>query len=451
MKSKLKKTVLSTAILAVSVPFLTDQKANALEIQSPTFIGEVKPTLLFRPRYEYVDEHNNKKNANALTTRVAIGAQIDKIFQVPNLSAYLEATYVGALIDDYYPQKGTSANISENYATVADPDITRITEAYIKYKFNKTSFIFGRTRLNLDDQRFIGSVDWRQMPQTFGIIGIQDNTINNLNILLAGIYERKGVSDNQVSFDTMDWKLDKMPIIFNISYKFIPQLKLTGYAYLLSAKYQDGKTFNGGNTYGINATGDIQLSKDVKFSYLGEYAIQKDPYAKDGLATKPKIDADFYRVEGKLSGYGFFATLGYERFQGADKGENAGFTTPFATLHAYEGWADKFLGYVATNMAYGLKDAYATIGYTHKDYGTLSLTYHKFDADKNQGYDYDKGQLLTLPSKNFGDEMDVLYTVNLTKRLNFLAKGAWYNGKDSMPASIKNDLTKYWIQLTYKY
>jgi hypothetical protein len=226
MKSKLKKTVLSTAILAASVPFLTDQKANALEIQSPTFIGEVKPTLLFRPRYEYVDEHNNKKNANALTTRVAIGAQIDKIFQVPNLSAYLEATYVGALIDDYYPQKGTSANISGNYATVADPDITRITEAYIKYKFNKTSFIFGRTRLNLDDQRFIGSVDWRQMPQTFGIIGIQDNTINNLNILLAGIYERKGVSDNQVSFDTMDWKLDKMPIVFNISYKFIPQLKL---------------------------------------------------------------------------------------------------------------------------------------------------------------------------------------------------------------------------------
>jgi len=447
MKSKLKKTVLSTAILAVSVPFLTDQKANALEIQSPTFIGEVKPTLLFRPRYEYVDEHNNKKNANALTTRVAIGAQIDKIFQVPNLSAYLEATYVGALIDDYYPQKGTSANISENYATVADPDITRITEAYIKYKFNKTSFIFGRTRLNLDDQRFIGSVDWRQMPQTFGIIGIQDNTINNLNILLAGIYERLAVTDS----GNIDWKLDKMPIIFNISYKFIPQLKLTGYAYLLSAKYQDGKTFNGGNTYGINATGDIQLSKDVKFSYLGEYAIQKDPYAKDGLATKPKIDADFYRVEGKLSGYGFFATLGYERFQGADKGENAGFTTPFATLHAYEGWADKFLGYVATNMAYGLKDAYATIGYTHKDYGTLSLTYHKFDADKNQGYN-GTTPLAQLTSKNFGNEIDVLYTVNLTKRLNFLAKGAWYNGKNSMPASIgKNDLTKYWIQLTYKY
>ena len=434
MKSKLKKTVLSTAILAVSVPFLPDQKANALEIQSPTFIGEVKPTLLFRPRYEYVDEQNNNKNANALTTRVAIGSQIDKIFQVPNLSAYLEATYVGALIDDYSPQK-------TGYPTVSDPDITRITEAHIKYKFNKTSFIFGRTRINLDDQRFFSSADWRQMPQTFGIIGIQDNTVNNLNIFLAGIYERLAVTDS----GNLDWKLDKMPIIFNASYKFAPQLKLTGYTYLISAK----GTFNGGNTYGINATGEIRLSKDVKFSYLGEYAIQKDPYTKDGTNRNIKIDANFYRAEVKLSGYGFFGTLGYEKSQGSDKGEVAGFTTPFTTLHGFQGWADRFAQYAAADMRYGLIDAYATIGYTHKDYGTLSLTYHKFDADRREGYSGTTSS--TLPSKNFGNEIDALYTVNLTKKLNFLAKAAWYKGKDNMPSPFKNDLTKYWIQLTYRY
>jgi hypothetical protein len=50
-------------------------------------------------------------------------------------------------------------------------------------------------------------------------------------------------------------------------------------------------------------------------------------------------------------------------------------------------------------------------------------------------------------------------TVNLTKRLNFLAKAAFYNGKDSMGVInfnndaplTRNDLTKYWIQLTYRY
>jgi hypothetical protein len=279
------------------------------------------------------------------------------------------------------------------------------------------------------------------MPQTFGIIGIQDNTVNNLNIFLAGIYERLAVTDS----GNIDWKLDKMPIIFNTSYKFAPQLKLTGYAYLLSAK----GSFNGGNTYGINATGEIQLSKDVKFSYLGEYAIQKDPYAKDGLATKPKIDANFYRAEVKLSGYGFFGTLGYERSQGSDKGEDAGFTTPFTTLHGFQGWADRFASYAYADMKYGLIDAYATIGYAHKDYGTLSLTYHKFDADRRVGYS--ETTSYTLPSKNFGNEIDALYTLNLTKKLNFLAKAAWYNGKDIAGNPFRNDLTKYWIQLTYRY
>ncbi|WP_297887865.1 hypothetical protein [Sulfurihydrogenibium sp.] len=450
MKDKAKKSFLTASLFFLFSPMIISQQASALDIQAPTFIDDVKVNLQIRPRYEYVDDHTLRKNANALTTRVAIGAKINKIFQVPNLTAYIEATYVGALIDDYYPQKGTNANLSTNYATVADPDLTRITEAYLKYTLNKTSIIIGRTRINLDDERFIGSVDWRQMPQTFGIIGVQDNTINNLNIFIAGIYARKGVSDNQVSFDTMDWKLDKMPLIFNISYKIIPQLKLTGYAYLLSAKSQDGQTFKGGNTYGINATGDIVISKDIKLSYLGEYAIQKDPYAKDNLTTKPKISADYYRGEIKLSGYGFFIIGGYERFQGADYGESAGFTTPFATLHKWEGWADKFLSYVATDMRYGLRDAYGTVGYSHKEYGTFSITYHKFDADKSTGYQ--GTALTTISSKNFGDEIDLLYSVNLTKRLNFLVKGAFYNGKDTMPSNLgKNDLTKYWVQLTYKY
>lgn len=321
MSKKFKTVLLSAALLTISLPNLT-QKAKALEINAPTFIGNIKPNLLIRPRYEFVDDHTTNKNANALTTRLSIGAQVEKIFEVPNLAAYIEATYVGALVDDYSPQK-------TGYATVSDPDITRITEAYLKYSINKTTFIIGRTRVNLDDQRFIGSVDWRQMPQTFGIIGIKDNTINNLDIFLAGIYERKGVTDQL----NKNWKLDKMPILFNISYKFMPQLKLTGYAYLLSAKKDSDGTFNGGNTYGLNISGDVPLTRDIKFSYFGEYAIQKDPYTKDGMATKPNIDADYYRVEAGLSEYGFFGKLGYERFQRADTGETAGFTTPLATLH----------------------------------------------------------------------------------------------------------------------
>ncbi|MCX7759789.1 MAG: alginate export family protein [Hydrogenothermaceae bacterium] len=430
MQSTLKKITLLSALISLSVPFYAPQQAMGLEINAPTFIDDVKVNLLFRPRYEYVDDHQpNTKPANALTVRTSLGVQINKIFQVNGLKAYIEATDVGALVDDYSPQK-------TGYAQVNDPDIARITEAYISYTYNKTTFMAGRMRVNIDDERFIGSVDWRQMPQTFGVIGIKDNTISNLDLLIAGIYERKGVSDNL----NKHWRLDKMPIILHGSYKFIPQFKITAYGYLLTDL---------SNTYGINITGDIPLSKDVKFGYLGEYAIQKDPYAKDNVTKKPKVDADFYRVEAKLSGYGFFGIAGYERFQGADKGEDKGFTTPLATLHKWEGWADNFLGYIANTDTFGLKDAYITLGYGHKDYGTALITYHKFDADKNTGYV--GNTLKTISSKNFGSEIDLSYTVNLTKRLNFLAKAAFYDGKKIAGSPSVNDLTKYWLQLTYKY
>lgn len=434
MKVKTKKVLLAASLLSLFSPVVMKNQASALDIQAPTFIDDVKVKLLFRPRYEYVDDHSPNKNANALTIRTSIGVQINKIFQVNGLKAYIEATDVGALVDDYSPQKS-------GYATVNDPDIARITEAYLSYTLNKTTFIAGRTRVNLDDERFIGSVDWRQMPQTFGIIGIKDNTIKNLDILIAGIYERKGVTDTL----NAHWRLDKMPIVLHGSYTFMPQLKITAYGYLIT---------NISNTYGINARGDIGLTKDIKFSYLGEYAVQKDPYTKYNVATKPKVDADFYRVEAKLSGYGFFGIAGYERFQGADKGESKGFTTPLATLHKWEGWADNFLGYIANTDTFGLKDAYFTLGYTHKDYGTATITYHKFDADKSTGYV--GNTLKTISSKNFGSEVDVLYTVDLTKRLNFLAKAAFYDGKNitgspSLKDLPNKDLTKYWIQLTYRY
>lgn len=114
MKAKTKKVLLAASLLSLFSPVVMKNQASALDIQAPTFIDDVKVKLLFRPRYEYVDDHSPNKNANALTIRTSIGVQINKIFQVNGLKAYIEATDVGALVDDYSPQKS-------GYATVNDP------------------------------------------------------------------------------------------------------------------------------------------------------------------------------------------------------------------------------------------------------------------------------------------------------------------------------------------
>ncbi|MDQ7056567.1 MAG: hypothetical protein Q9M89_09020 [Persephonella sp.] len=57
--------------------------------------------------------------------------------------------------------------------------------------------------------------------------------------------------------------------------------------------------------------------------------------------------------------------------------------------------------------------------------------------------------------KSIGSEIDALYAKKLTKRLSFLAKAAWYDADNGYytGGNLKGtkDVTKYWLQLDYKY
>ncbi len=418
---KVKYPLLAAGLVAASFLQTGNHQAKAQDI---TFIDNVKPVLEFRPRYEHVhDKNNTAKDANALTIRARVGAKIGSIFSIPNLKGYIEATYVGALIDNYFPEK-------PNYDTVADPNNTRITQAYLSYSFGKTTFLAGRKFVAIDDHRFIGTVNWRQMPQSFGIVGVVDNTIPNLNIILAGIYERKGVLNKL----NMDWRMDKMPIIADVSYKVIPQLRLKGFAYLITDVH---------NTYGVKASGKFNLQEGVKLSYLAEYAKQTDPYQKDNLSKKPDIDTDYYRAGLNANAYGVLAGVEYTYF-GDKNGHDKGFSTPLATLHKFEGWADALLTGSANGFDYGLNEYKLSLGYKHNTYGKVLASYLIFRSDKSQP-----------TGKSIGNEIDLLYAKKLTKRFSFLAKAAFYNGKDGYYTGgnlkASQDITKYWVQLDYKY
>jgi len=60
-----------------------------------------------------------------------------------------------------------------------------------------------------------------------------------------------------------------------------------------------------------------------------------------------------------------------------------GFATPLATLHQFEGWADKFL----TTPANGIKDLYGRLGWNGSkllglDSLSAAVVYHHFDAER---------------------------------------------------------------------
>ena len=87
---------------------------------------------------------------------------------------------------------------------------------------------------------------------------------------------------------------------------------------------------------------------------------------------------------------------------------------------------------------YGLQDLNFKLAYNAGEYGKIVGVYHVFSSDDSLGGNDD-----------LGDEFDAAYSYKINKNLGFLLKGAWYKEGDAV--FNKNDVTKYWVQLDYKF
>jgi hypothetical protein len=365
--------------------------------------------LQLRPRFEYADVDGGTDAAKAFTIRTVLGGEFGSVGGIKGLDGNLEATNVShfGMVDEYKPEQA-------DYDVIMDPTQTRITQSHLAYKSGQTTVIFGRKMLGLDNQRFVGHVGWRQMPQTFDMLGVVDNSIKNLNIV-AGYVKR-------VNRITENGKLDTNSVVLNAAYTVAPELKITPYAYLLSSIH---------DTFGIRLTGRTAFS-DVKLSYQAEYAMQDKASLKEQSMgdIKPDHEANYYKLGVRANYSDYFASLNYEVLGKKEGSEGGAFNTPLATLHAMNGWADKFL----QTPGKGLVDTSLAVGYISKKYGRLIGFYHNFESDDG-GLDY-------------GSEFDLVYAYKLSKKLELMAKGAFYKEGDD----LKNgDTTKYWLMLDYKF
>ena len=108
---------------------------------------------------------------------------------------------------------------------------------------------------------------------------------------------------------------------------------------------------------------------------------------------------------------------------------NTSFQTPLATLHKFNGTADKFL----VTPANGLRDLYATVG--HKFGGTAipglnaGVTYHRFRSDR--------------ADIAYGDEWDAQVAFKIRK-VAALVKYASYSAN-----RYATDTKKLWLELDF--
>ena len=359
----------------------------------------------FRLRYEEVDASSN---ADSLTLRSRLGY---KTADYEGFSAVIEVEDSRIVAGQGDFKVGpTGYNTGTNYAVIADPETTEVDQGYIQYKDKMLTIKAGRQVMTYDGHRFVGHVGWRQDRQTFDGIRLDVKASEKLTLSYSFINQRNRIFAEAADAESNDH-------LINISYNTSAG-KLVGYYYGLQ---QVGATVDTSiNTTGASFSG--KTTGKTKFLYSIEVASQEKTPSNGSM---DKFEADYLLLEAGAVFKGLTAKLGYESL-GSDDGAY-GFSTPLATLHKFNGWADQFLG----TPTQGLTDTYVTLS-TKVGGGKLIATYHDFAADES-----------TATIDDFGNELDIQYTIKMGKNTSGGIKLAQYNAGDT--ATGKSDTDKIWL------
>jgi hypothetical protein len=376
---------------------------------------QVKPLLDSRLRYENVDQP--ALDADALTFRLRAGAEA-KLGQFTLLA---EAEGTTALVNNYnafpFPLPGNE-QWRPGHSVVADPMSGELNRLQIHYKASGTTVTLGRQRINIDDQRWVGSVGWRQNEQTFDAVR-GETKLGPVAADLTYAIKQRTVFGSDAGRRTA---LDGHFIFAGLSSKVGPiQGKL--FAYLLDYN-EDFFLANSSQSYGLTLGTAILLNSTTKLSLRGSYARQSD-YGENPF----DYAADYWSFEVGTTLAGFAVVGGWEKL-GSDNGR--GLQTPMATLHKFNGWADVFL----TTPTTGLEDGYVSLGRKFDQVKALpglnaTIAFHQFDSD--------------VGNIEYGTEWDASLGFKLG-RVAFLAKYADYDARD-----FGVDTRKFWLQAEWAF
>ncbi len=401
------RAAVATAVCALAVfaasPARSDDGAGLLEA-----LEQTTPLVDVRLRSEDVGQYGKPDTAEAVTIRGRFGFETGSWW---GTSLLAEGVALTPLDTDY----NSTLNGKTQYPVVADPETYGLNRLQLKNtSLPDTTLIVGRSRINLDDQRFIGSVNWRQLEQTFDAAQLINTAIPDVTIDLTYLNRVNRVYGKNSPQGT--YRGDNYLANVGVG---TPIGKLVGFAYLLDF---DIDPTDSTQTYGLRFAGDRALGA-FELGYSLAYATQSE------RANNPlRFSVDYWA--GQLSGgiYGVTVAAGAELLGGDGV---KGFTTPLATLHQFQGWGEQFL----THPANGIDDRYGSVGYALKpafgavDSITATAVYHDFRSAR---LDID-----------YGSEIDGLVKATW-KRFAVLVEYADYTAR-----RYSTDTHKLWAEIDF--
>lgn len=360
-------------------------------------LADGKASLQLRLRGEHVD-YDTTPETDAETLRTVLGYRTGAYHGV---NAVLEFENVSALGNGDY-NSGTSGfgNGKTQFGLIPDPALTQFNQYYLE----GYGLRLGRQKIIYDNARFIGDVGWRQNDQTFDAAsfshtgGVQGLTVNAA--WLTRVNNIFGVT-----------RAVQAPLV-NLRYAAWPQARLSLFHYAVEEETAPASSWQHS---GARVDGTL-----AQFLYELSYARQSD-YADATAAGTP--DANYHDVQ---LGY----RIGPVTVKLQQEVLEKGFKTPLATLHAFNGWADRFLA----TPADGLEDRALWVNAAVSGFG-LVLAGHDFRAETGGG--------------RYGREVDLSVSHALQPKLTLLLKAARFEAEGSV-AGFGNDTGKAWLQVDYR-
>ena len=391
---------------ALGAPMWAAESADSMTLKEAVRSSDVKLSL--RYRFEAVEDDGVERDASASTLRTALMLSTQ---EWRGLRLVLEAenvTVVGDSDGFRNAGAGSRSNGVTDRATVADVAQTELNQAFVEWRRGEWTGRLGRLEINEADQRFIGAVGWRQNHQSFDALSVQHKL--NERVELGYHYLDKV---HRIFGDSRDLGGHYLKGKFDLG--AAAGLRL----YVLELDFDDFPALST-RTVGAEIAGSHAFAEDRKLLYEGEIAQQSD------TGDNPSdVDAGYYHLMVGGAVGAWTVRAGLEVLEGSP--EDGRFATPLATLHKFNGWADKFL----TTPSAGLEDLYLSLGHKRGSWN-LVAAYHQFEAES--------------ASAEYGSEVDLQVSWKSDWGQTFALKLADYSADD-----FSTDTTKWMVWTAYTF
>ena len=355
-----------------------------------------------RYRVESVLDDALPERALASTLRLRLG-YLSSGWQ--GWQAFVEFEGVHEIGRDRY---NSTANGRTGLPVVADPQGAELNQAYLSRGIGGGMLRLGRQRINIANQRFIGAVEFRQNEQTFDAVmlklpasggSLQLGFMSQVNRVYGADhpYEMLAVTDTRT-------------LLLDYERTFAGVVAAT-YAHLIELPDSPAASHR---NIGIRVG-----AKHGRFDWRAEIASQDD-YG-DGAE---RIHADYHRIDLCWDFEAIHLGIVREVLEGDG---TYSLQTPFATLHAFNGAADKF----AMTPPGGLVDDAVHLR-GRREAWEYGASFHRFQADAG--------------SVHYGDEFDAYAVRPVGERLNVRLEIADYSAD-----SFAEDTLKVWFTLQARF